>query len=146
MDPLYFEDYTPSLNFTTRSRTIREADLANFLGVSGMFESLFADASYETEYDGQLVPGALTYAISEGLISQEGILHGRGLAFVGLELRADAPVFVGDTVHVRVSTLEKRATRKRDRGIVITDHAVLNQRDEPVMTLRVTRMIKRRPD
>ena len=146
MDALYFEDYTPSLNFTTRSRTIREADLVNFLGVSGMFESLFADASYETEYDGQLVPGALTYAISEGLIIQEGILRGRGLAFVGLELRADAPVFVGDTVHVRVSTLEKRATRKRDRGIVGTDHAVLNQRDEPVMTLRVTRMIKRRPD
>ncbi len=82
MDALYFEDYTPSLNFTTRSRTIREADLVNFLGVSGMFESLFADAS----------------------------------------------------------------TRKRDRGIVVTDHAVLNQRDEPVMTLRVTRMIKRRPD
>lgn len=148
MEPLYFEDYTPDLRFKTRARTITETDLVNFVGVAGMFESLFIDREYieATElYDGRLVPGALTYAFSEGLVIQEGILHDRGLAFVGLELQALRPVYVGDTIHVRVETAETRPTRKPDRGIVITDHRIVNQRGEEAMKLRVTRMVRRRP-
>ena len=149
MDALYFEDYKADLQFRTRARTITEADLVNFVGVSGMFESLFVDREFveaQEMYAGRLVPGALTYAISEGLIIQEGILHGRGLAFVGLELRAEKPVYVGDTIHVDVAVAETRPTRRADRGIVVTDHRIVNQRDEVVMTLRVTRLVRTRPD
>lgn len=148
MEPLYFEDYKPDLAFRTRARTITETDLVNFVGVSGMFESLFVDREYvaaQEMYEGQLVPGALTYAISEGLVIQEGILHGRGIAFLGLELRAEKAVYVGDTIHVDVETAETRPTRRADRGIVITDHRVVNQKDELVMSLRVTRLVRARP-
>ncbi len=149
MEPLYFEDYRPDLKFCTKARTITETDLVNFVGVSGMFESLFIDREYvaaQQMYEGQLVPGALTYAISEGLVIQEGILHGRGLAFLGLELRAEKPVYVGDTIHVEVETAETRETRRADRGIVITDHRVVNQKDDVVMSLRVTRLVRTRPE
>ena len=148
MEPLYFEDYKPDLKFRTRARTITETDLVNFVGLSGMFESLFVDQEYIAEqeiYEGRLIPGALTYAISEGLVIQEGILHERGLAFLGLELRAEKPVYVGDTIHVEVETDETRPTRRPDRGVVITNHRVMNQRDEPVMRLRVTRLVRKRP-
>ena len=148
MEPLYFEDYKPDLKFRTRARTITETDLVNFIGLSGMFESLFVDQEYiagQEIYEGRLVPGALTYAISEGLVIQAGILHERGLAFLGLELRAEKPVYVGDTIHVEVETDETRPTRRPDRGVVITKHSVVNQRDEPVMRLRVTRLVRKRP-
>ena len=148
MEPLYFEDYKPDLKFRTRARTITETDLVNFIGLSGMFESLFVDQEYiagQEIYDGRLVPGALTYAISEGLVIQEGILHERGLAFLGLELRAEKPVYVGDTIHVEVGTDETRPTRRPDRGIVITSHSVVNQNGDPVMRLRVTRLVRKRP-
>ncbi len=148
MEPLYFEDYKPDLEFRTRARTITETDLVNFIGLSGMFESLFIDQEYiagQELYEGRLVPGALTYAISEGLVIQEGILHERGLAFLGLELRAEKPVYVGDTIHVEVETGETRPTRRDDRGIVITNHSVVNQNGDPVMRLRVTRMVRKRP-
>ncbi len=148
MEPLYFEDYKPDLKFRTRARTITETDLVNFVGLSGMFESLFVDQEYiagQELYEGRLIPGALTYAISEGLVIQEGILHERGLAFLGLELRAEKPVYVGDTIHVEVETDETRPTRRPDRGMVITKHRVVNQRDEPVMRLRVTRLVRKRP-
>ncbi len=148
MEPLYFEDYTPELRFKTRARSVTETDLVNFVGVAGMFESLFVDREYARAnelYAGRLVPGALTYAFSEGLVIQEGILHDRGLAFLGLELRALKPVYVGDTIHVLVVTAETRPTRKTDRGIVVTDHRVVNQRGEEVMQLRVTRLVRRRP-
>ena len=148
MEPLYFEDYKPDLKFRTRARTITETDLVNFIGLSGMFESLFVDQEYiagQEIYEGRLIPGALTYAISEGLVIQEGILHERGLAFLGLELRAEKPVYVGDTIHVEVGTDETRPTRRPDRGIVITSHSVVNQNGDPVMRLRVTRLVRKRP-
>jgi len=147
MEPLYFEDYAPGLRLRTRRRSITETDLVNFIGLSGMFESLFIDREYiETHpsYSGRLVPGALTYAIAEGLVVQEGVLHDRGLAFLGAEIRAERPVYVGDTLCVEVEIAATRPTRQADRGIVETSHRVLNQRDEVVMTLRITRLIRRR--
>jgi len=146
MEALYFEDYEPGSRFRTRRRTLTEADLSSFVGVTGMFESLFIDRdAAEAAYGGRLVPGALTYAFSEGLVIQEGVLHDRGLAFLSATIRAERPVFVGDTLCVEVETTSKRHTRRPDRGVVETTHRILNQRDEVVMLLQMVRMIRRRP-
>jgi acyl dehydratase len=91
------------------------------------------------------VPGALVYAIAEGLAVQSGILRDRGLAFLGLELAVRRPTYVGDTIDVSIALAFKRETRHADRGIVVTEHSVRNQRDEEVMNARITRMIRRRP-
>jgi acyl dehydratase len=147
MNALYFEDYRPDFRMQTSGRTITETDLVNFVALSGMYESLFVDQEYlrkQSTYSGRLVPGALVYAIAEGLAVQSGMLHDRGLAFLGLELAVRAPTFVGDTIHVEIALASKRETRHSDRGIVITEHQVRNQRDETVMGAKITRMIRRR--
>ena len=148
MDAPYFEDYGPDFRLRTSGRTVTETDLVNFVGLSGMFEALFVDTEYlknQSTYSGRLVPGALVYAMAEGLAIQSGILHGRGLAFLELELSVRAPTYVGDTIHVDISLASKRETRHADRGIVVTEHSVRNQRDEEVMSAKITRMIRRRP-
>lgn len=148
MDAPYFEDYTPEFRLRTMGRTVTETDLVNFVGLSGMYESLFVDQEHlknQSTYTGRLVPGALVYAIAEGLAIQSGILRDRGLAFLALELAVRAPTYVGDTIHVDISLASKRETRHADRGIVVTRHAVRNQRDEEVMSAKITRMIRRRP-
>jgi acyl dehydratase len=148
LNPLYFEDYGPETRFRTLARTVTETDLVNFVGVSGLFESLFIDAESlrDSPYTGRLVPGALTYAMAEGLVVQTGVLHERGLAFLGAEIRVEAPVYVGDTLHVDVEVVESRPTRRADRGLVLTRHVVSNQRDEPVMVYTATRLIRRREE
>lgn len=148
MEPLYFEDYGPDLSLRTMGRTVTETDLVTFVGLSGMYESLFIDREFlgrQSTYSGRLVPGALVYAISEGLVVQSGILHDRGLAFLGLEMTIHRPVYVGDTLHVEVGLASKRETRHSDRGIVTTENRVVNQRGEATMTCTITRMIRRRP-
>ena len=149
MENWYYEDYEPGKGFQTLARTVTETDVVNFVALSGMYEALFTDQEYlreETEYTGRLVPGLLTFAISEGLFIQTGVLHDRGLAFLGLdEFRVAKPVYVGDTIHLNVVTKEMRTTRRDDRGIVIAAHSVNNQRDETVLSCIVTRMIRRRP-
>jgi acyl dehydratase len=97
----------------------------------------------ESVFGRRAAPGALTFALSEGLIMQTGLIHGTGMAWLGGELRIAAPVLEGDTIRVEVEVVEKRETKKPDRGIVTYRHRVLNQRDEVVLEARVQRMIRR---
>ena len=149
MDNWYYEDYEVGKGFQTLARTVTETDVVNFVALAGMYEPLFTDQEYlrrETDYTGRLVPGLLTFALAEGLFIQTGVLHNRGLAFLGLdEFRVTKPVYVGDTIRLNVETKEMRTTRREDRGIVIAGHSIYNQHDEKVLSCLVTRMIRRRP-
>ena len=75
---------------------------------------------------------------------QTGLIHGIGMAWLGGEIRLLAPVLNGDTIRVEVEIVDKRETKKPDRGIVTYQHRVLNQRGELVLESRVQRMIRRR--
>jgi acyl dehydratase len=75
---------------------------------------------------------------------QTGLIHGTGMAWLGGEVRVVAPVLEGDTIRVEVEVVDKRETKKADRGIVTYRHRVLNQRDEVVLELKIQRMIRRK--
>ena len=144
---LYFEDFLPGKQFETHKRTITETDLVNFVTLCGFFEPLFTDQTYaetETPFGRRIAPGALSLAYAEGLSILSGIIHQTGMAFLGLELQIHRPVFIGDTIGVEIEILDKRATRKPDRGIVTFRHRVINQKDELVMEYTVKRMIRRK--
>lgn len=131
----------------TLARTVSETDIVNFVNLCGFTEPLFMDMEYvarESLFGRRAAPGALTFALAEGLIIQTGLIHGTGMAWLGAEIRLSAPVLAGDTIRVEVEITDKRETKKPDRGIVTYEHRILNQRDELVMEARVQRMIRRR--
>ena len=145
---LYFEDLLTDKTYTTHRRTITEADHVNFTTSFGFFEPLFMDRAYvetETHYGKAIVPGALTFSVAEGLAILTGILHGTGMAFLGVEMKILNPVFIGDTVTVEIDVVDKRETKKPDRGIVTFFHRVKNQDDIVVMEYEVKRMLRRKP-
>ena len=145
---LYFEDLLTDKTYTTHRRTITEADHVNFTTSFGFFEPLFMDRAYvetETLYGKAIVPGALTFSVAEGLAILTGILHGTGMAFLGVEMKILNPVFIGDTVSVEIEVVDKRETKKPDRGIVTFFHRVKNQDDTVVMEYTVKRMLRRKP-
>jgi acyl dehydratase len=143
---LTFEEHAIGARYTTLGRTVSETDIVNFVNLAGFTEPLFMDMEFvakESVFGRRAAPGALTFALSEGLIMQTGLIHGTGMSFLGGEIRVVAPVLQGDTVHVEVEIVDKRETKKPDRGIVTYQHRVLNQRGETVMELRLQRMIRR---
>lgn len=148
MSELYYEDWTEGRKLVTRGRTIYDYDVSAFVGLSGMAEELFINREYyekQSLFRRRIAPGLLVMAIAEGLVIQEGWLHGTGLAFLGFdEQRITAPVGVGDTIHVEVEVVERRPTRQPGRGIVKTRHTVRNQDGAAVMTFAATRMIATR--
>jgi acyl dehydratase len=141
-----FEEHTPGARYQTLGRTVSQSDIVTFVNLCGFNEPLFMDMEYvrkESVFGRRAAPGALTFALSEGLVMQTGLIHGTGMAFLGADLKVLAPVLEDDTIRVDIEVVDKRETRKPDRGIVTYQHRVVNQRDEVVLEARIQRMIRR---
>ena len=143
---LNFEQHEIGALVRSLGRTVSETDIVTFVNLCGFNEPLFMDIEYvarESVFKRRAAPGALTFALSEGLIIQTGLIHGTGMAYLGGEIRVVGPVLEGDTLTVEVEVTDKRETKKPDRGIVTYRHRVLNQRGELVLEAKVQRMIRR---
>jgi acyl dehydratase len=146
MKGITFEGFRAGDRFTTGRRTVTEHDIMQFVGLVGLTEPLFLDLEYiknESLYGERIAPGSLTFGIAEGLTVQTGIIHGTGLAFVGIDkMRLFGPVKVGDTIEVEIEVLDTKEVPARGGGIVRYRHRVRNQRAETVMEYDVARLIR----
>lgn len=143
----YWNDLNVGERFRTLNRTITEADIVQFIGVTGMVETLFTDLSFAEHHGvikGRVSPAALVYTIIEGLLCQS-TMQTTGLALLEVEKKVLKPVFAGDTVHAEVEVTAIRPTSKGNRGIVTTQNNVVNQKGETVITYRAVRMMAGRP-
>jgi acyl dehydratase len=86
----HWTELTEGDHFRTFGRTVTEHDLMGFVALTGMQEPLFLDASRETALGPRPVPGALTYALIEGLALR--LVQGTGLAMLESTLKPMAPV------------------------------------------------------
>lgn len=141
-----FEGFKPGDRFTTSRRTVTETDIVQFVSLVGLNEPLFVDAEYirnESLYGERIAPGSLTFGMAEGLTVQTGIIHGTGMAFVGLErMQLYAPVKVNDTIRVEIEVLKTKEVKSRGGGIVQFRQQVRNQRGETIMEYDVARLIR----
>jgi acyl dehydratase len=144
---LYFEDVEVGMRFESPARTITEADLVNFAGVSGDFNPLHTDDAFAatTPYGRRIAHGMLALSVVTGLRQRMGVFDGTILGF--LEIRSwrfRAPVFPGDTIRAVTSVAELRETSKPDRGVMIQGIEVLNQDDALVQDGEFVTLLRRR--
>lgn len=143
---VHFEGFSVGARYETLGRTVSEYEILSFATLAGFTEPLFMDFEYiqrESVFKTRVAPGVLTFGLAEGLALQTGILHATGLALLSFDVRVLGPVLAGDTIRVEIEVMDKRETKKRDRGLVTFRHRVLNQRGEAVMEASIVRMIKR---
>jgi acyl dehydratase len=128
------------------TRTVTEADIVNFAGLSGDFHELHMSEEFARRgpFGRRIAHGALVFSISTGLTIQMGG-HENIIAFYGVDkLRFTHPTFIGDTIRVTKKVIEASA-RDETRGVVGFETRVLNQRDEPVVIYQDKVMVKRKP-
>ncbi|WAH60676.1 MaoC family dehydratase N-terminal domain-containing protein [Pseudomonas silvicola] len=141
-----WEDLPVGRRFRTYGRTLTDADIVNFISVTGMLEVLFTNAEFRQEagFDGRLVPGAQVFCIAEGLLFQTA-LQGVGVAFLNMEMDIKGPSFAGDTLHVEVEVIEARPSKGRPgMGLVRTRNQVVKQDGSVVMVYSPLRLVKGR--
>ncbi|HEX2501005.1 MAG TPA: MaoC/PaaZ C-terminal domain-containing protein [Methylomirabilota bacterium] len=146
VEGLSFERFRVGDRYQTLGRTVSDFEILQFATLTGFTEPLFMDLEYirrESVFGTRVAPGVLTFALAEGLTLQTGILHGTGLALLSYDVRVLAPVLAGDTISVEIEVVDRRETKKPDRGVVTFRHRVSNQRGEAVMEATIARMIKR---
>ncbi len=143
----YFEEFKVGETFQSQARTINPADVSNFAGVTGDFNPLHTDEEFAkyTPFGTRVAHGLLTLGISGGQQNQLGLFEGTSLALLGLDkLRFTGPVRFGDTIHTELTVKETRESSKPDRGVIILDTVVKNQRGETVLQFEQAVLLRRR--
>jgi acyl dehydratase len=144
----YFEDWEIGKVFESASRTITEADIIFFAGLSGDYNPLHTDEEFAKKsiFGTRVAHGFLVLSISSGLVNQTRMFEGVVEAFLGMrEFRITKGVLPGDTIKTRCEVIEKKVT-KQGKGIVTFKMDVLNQRNETCSERLTTLMIKREID
>jgi len=144
---LYYEDFSAGDVVETPARTVTEADVVNFAGLSGDYNPLHTDSvfSAESPFGQRIAHGLLIVAMVSGLLGRLNLFDGTGLAFVELRWKFLAPVFFGDTVHVRHVVQEVHETKSSRSGRVTFRIDVVNQKGEVVQSgERVLKIARRK--
>ncbi len=132
----YFEDFQVGQKITTVGRTISEADIMNFAGLSGDTNQIHTDAEYSkgTQFGQRVAHGILGLSITSGLAWRTGVLEGTVIAFREIkEWTFIKPIFIGDTIHAVLNVTETKAMPRLGSGLVTIQFDVLNQAGESVM-------------
>jgi acyl dehydratase len=126
---LYFEEFTLDRPVTTRGRTVSEADIVTFAGISGDWNPLHIDEEFSNNagYDGRIAHGPMSMSMAIGLMAQQNLIDGTALALLGLQWDFKGPVRIGDTIHAVVTPVQKRPTQMPGRGVVSLRFEVKNQ-------------------
>ncbi len=132
----YFEDMQVGFEIETPARTITEADIIAFAGLSGDYNPLHTDATFAARgpFGQRIAHGLLGLAITSGLAARLGILEKSVLAFRELSCKFKKPIFIGDTVHAHLKVIEARPMPRIGGGLVSLEVKLYNQHDQVVQS------------
>ena len=133
-----YDDLNPGDRFVTAGRTVTEADIVNFAGLSADYNQLHTDAEFaaKTQHGKRIAHGLLVLSIVSGLCTRLPVnkfMEKSIIGLAGLQAKWLRPVFIGDTLHVLVEVTGKEPGRKPGRGTVTFKRAAVNQAGATVL-------------
>jgi len=146
----YFEELQMGDSLLTHRRTVSEADIVNFGGISGDFFYMHFDeiAAKDSQFGKRIAHGYFVLSAAAGLFVSPA--PGPVLANYGLDnLRFVAPVAIGDTIRARL-TCKRKVDRNRvdekgvGQGVVAWDVQVTNQHGELVASYDILTLVMKR--
>ncbi len=143
----YFEDIEIGKTLVTRGRTITESDIVQFAALTGDYNPMHTNAEYMKNHPmkQRVAHGMLTLSYAVGQLYQLGFMERTVLAFRGLEMKFSLPVFIGDTVHVRLTVTEKKEMKRLGGGSILAEIKILNQDGKTVQSGTMELLLASRP-
>ena len=146
----HFEDLQVGDSLLTHRRTVSEADIVAFGGISGDYFYMHFDeiAARQSPFGRRIAHGYFVLSAAAGLFVSPA--PGPVLANYGLDtLRFVKPVGIGDTIRARL-TCKRKVDRNRKgpdgvgQGVVAWDVEVTNQDDELVASYDILTLVAKR--
>lgn len=146
----HFEDLQIGESLLTHRRTVTEADIVAFGGISGDYFYMHFDeiAAAQSAFGQRIAHGYFVLSAAAGLFVSPA--PGPVLANYGLDtLRFVKPVAIGDTIRARLTARRKTDRRKVGpdgigQGVVAWAVEVTNQRDEVVASYDILTLVAKR--
>ncbi|WP_158747868.1 MaoC/PaaZ C-terminal domain-containing protein [Acidisphaera sp. L21] len=143
----YFEQFAVDATFRTPGRTITEADIGTFAGLTGDYNPVHTDAEFAatTEFGTRIAHGPFGIGLAFGLASRLDLIDGTVIALLSVQWEFKAPVRAGDTLHAEIAVTEARPSKKDDRGVVGLRFAMMNQKGETTQAGTCRLLMRRTP-
>ncbi len=146
----HFEDLAIGDSLLTHRRTVTEADIVNFGGISGDYFYMHFDdiAAKESPFGKRIAHGYFVLSAAAGLFVSPA--PGPVLANYGLDtLRFIKPVGIGDTIQARLTAKRKIDRNRKDakgqgQGVVAWDVEVTNQDGDLVASYDILTLVAKR--
>ena len=145
MPDRFFEEFEVGQRWVSRGRTVTEADIVNFAGLSADFFPLHIDEEYaaRSRFGRRVAHGLLVLSMATGMVPAD---PEKVQALYGLDhVRFLRPVFIGDTIHIEMEVAETRP-REDGSGVVSFRQTMINQQGDPVMANIYHLLMRRRPE
>jgi acyl dehydratase len=142
----YFDDIQIGETYESPGRTVTEADIVIFAGLSGDYNILHTDAEFmkSSAFGERIAHGLLGLAMQSGLFTRASTPYAT-LGVGALRWKFKGPIKIGDTIRLRATVTAKEDDAKPDRGVVTLERQVLNQRGEVVQEGETDVVVERRP-
>lgn len=139
-----FDQFELGMEFRTSSRTVTEADVVAFAGLSGDYNAIHTDEEYarSTSYGTRIAHGMLGASISSGLANRLGIFERTVIALRHQAMQYKRPILFGDTVHLELVVTELKGNRRGGRGTVCFETKLINQEGKIVILGRWELLIR----
>lgn len=145
MKSIAFEEYATGSTRITGGRTITETDIVLHAGQTGDFYPHHMDAEWckTQDFKQRMAHGTLIFSVAIGMTA--GDVNPEAFSYGYDRLRFIKPVFIGDTIYVKVTVKETRNDTKRPEfGIVIELCEVSNQRGQLVLVCEHLQMVRKK--
>ncbi len=145
-----YDDLHVGMAFRSPGRTITDADLVGFAGLTGDFSELHTSDVYarSSQFGKRVAHGMLGLAYAHGLMwARTGELRETAVAFLGIdEWKFVGPIFLGDTIFVNYRIAELRDSKSRPtQAIAVFDVEVVNQDEVVVQRGRKALLVSKTP-
>jgi len=145
-----YADLHVGMSFRSPGRTITDADLVAFSGLTGDYSELHTSEVYakSSQFGRRVAHGMLGLAYAHGLMwPRAGELRETAIAFLGIEdWKFVGPIFIGDTIFVNYRIAELRDSKSKPTQAVVTfDVEIVNQDDRVVQRGRKTLLVSKVP-
>lgn len=140
-----YEDLYVGMEFLSPGRTITDADLVGFAGLTGDFSELHTSDVYakSSQFGRRVAHGMLGLAYAHGLMwARTGEFRQSAIAFLGInEWKFVAPLFVGDTMFVRYSVKALRVSMSKPHQAIATFDVAIENQDGAVVQAGVKALL-----
>ncbi len=140
-----WEDFPVGRAVASPAVTITETHVVQFAALTGDWYPLHMNAAAAARgpFGERVAHGPLTFAMAVGLMYQSQAYGDCIVAWLGAnDLRATAPVRFGDTIQVVATVTAARPTKDPARRVVTLAYLVRNQKEEAVMSVDFTLLMK----